>query len=138
VSLVTQHTDYLSGECLIKQFDNRFAIGGVTFGHRSLFDMTARSFAQSFNVSEKWFITHDSFSCVEFSECVDITRLFEDGASGAKKRPRQFPGSLIANRKSLLLNSGTCPQPAFSPLASGARRPLSGGGEARFPEILSV
>src|SRR5205807_54380 len=53
-----------------------FAIGGIAFGDRAFLDMTARAFAQSLDVSQKWFVSHSVTPCpLYFSEgSDDITR----------------------------------------------------------------
>src|SRR5688572_10444631 len=88
MALVSQHTHYLSRQGFIQQLVNCLTVGSVPLGNRTVLDVLARPLAQSFDVSEKWFISHDSLSCIEFSVGLDITRFSEGGASRGQKTKR--------------------------------------------------
>jgi hypothetical protein len=56
---ITQNADDLGGQRFVQEFDYRFAIRRVPFSDCAVLDVLARTFAQSFDISEKWFIGHD-------------------------------------------------------------------------------
>ena len=62
-------SDYNATRDLVQQlqFDNGFTIGAVPFGHCAFFHVLSRSLAQSLDVSQKWFVSHDVTPCFDFS-----------------------------------------------------------------------
>src|SRR5713101_820196 len=62
--LVTQHTDDLRRQRFIQQLGHSPAIGLVALGYRTLLNVLARSFTQSFDVSQKWFVSHGVTPCL--------------------------------------------------------------------------
>src|SRR6185503_20438477 len=75
VPLVPQHADDFGRQRFVQNFIYGFAVRGVALGDRALLDMLAGAFAQSFDVGQKWFISHGSdsfiFSCTKGKQ--DIT-----------------------------------------------------------------
>jgi hypothetical protein len=59
VPFVSQDADDFSGQRFVEKLDGSFAISLVPFSDCAVFDMLSRALAQSFDVSEKWFICHD-------------------------------------------------------------------------------
>jgi hypothetical protein len=57
--LVSQHANDLSRQRLVQKFDHRIAIRFIALGHGAVLNMFARACAQSFDVSQKWFVSHD-------------------------------------------------------------------------------
>src|SRR5882762_11189930 len=58
MTFVTQHTNDFRRQCFVQYFDDGLAVRTVTLGHRALFNMLARAFAQGLDVSKKWFVGH--------------------------------------------------------------------------------
>src|SRR2546423_6951132 len=70
MSLVAQHANDFCRQRVIQKLNNRFAVSFIAFGNCSVFDVFSRAFAQSLNVSQKWFISHEwiltfYFACSE-------------------------------------------------------------------------
>jgi hypothetical protein len=59
VPFISQDADDLCRQGFVQKFNYGFAIGAVAFGYSAVLDVLPRSLAQSFDVSEKWFICHD-------------------------------------------------------------------------------
>jgi len=58
MAFVPQDTDDFSRERFVQEFHNSFAIRAVTLRDSSILEVLSRAFAQSFDVSEKWLISH--------------------------------------------------------------------------------
>jgi hypothetical protein len=58
VPFVSQNTHQLSSQRFIEKLDYSFPIRRITLGHGAIFDMLACALTQSFDVSEKWFLSH--------------------------------------------------------------------------------
>jgi hypothetical protein len=56
---IPEHTDNLRSECLVKQPNYGRQISSVSRSNRPLLNVLAGAFAQSFDVCQKWFISHD-------------------------------------------------------------------------------
>src|SRR5215213_1339400 len=80
---IPQRTHDLSCQRFVQKLDYCFAIGAVTFGHRSVFDVLSCAFAQSFDVSEKWFISHD---LTPYDEFRGGSILLAGGREGKRRR----------------------------------------------------
>jgi hypothetical protein len=64
MTFVSQHANNLCRQCLIQQLYNSFAVGAVALSHSSILDVLPGTFAQSFDVSEKWLISHSPHSLI--------------------------------------------------------------------------
>src|SRR5687767_2882075 len=62
MSLVAQHANDFGRQRLVQKFNYGFAISSIAFGNSAILDMFSGAFAQSFYVSEKWFISHSTHS----------------------------------------------------------------------------
>jgi hypothetical protein len=62
VPFVSQDADDFGSQRFVQNFDGGFAISGVARGNCAVFDVLSRALAQSFDISEKWFIRHDPHS----------------------------------------------------------------------------
>src|SRR5689334_1378953 len=62
MTFIPQYTYDFSRQRLVQYFDCCFAIGAVTLRYGSILDVLSRAFAQSLDVSEKWFISHGPHS----------------------------------------------------------------------------
>jgi hypothetical protein len=59
VTLVPQHANDFRRQRFIQHLDHGLSVGLIAFGYRALVDVLACSFAERFDVSQKWFISHD-------------------------------------------------------------------------------
>src|SRR5215470_10902324 len=59
---VPEHTDNFSCERLVQKFHNGFTICAVPFRDSTILDVLSGAIAQSFDISEKWFICHEPHS----------------------------------------------------------------------------
>src|SRR4051794_685722 len=59
---VPQYTNDFSRQRFIQKLDYRLAVGTIAFGHSTILDVLPGAFAQSFNISEKWFVSHSPHS----------------------------------------------------------------------------
>src|SRR5689334_21223171 len=64
IASVTQYTNDLSCQCFVQHLDHCSAVGAVALGHSSIVDMLSGAFAQSLDISEKWFISHGLTPCL--------------------------------------------------------------------------
>src|SRR5215510_2006606 len=55
---IPEHTDNLSCQRLVQKFHNSFTICAVSFCDSTILDVLSGAIAQSFDISEKWFICH--------------------------------------------------------------------------------
>ena len=56
---VAQHANNFSRQRFVQDFDHGLSVGAVTFGNCALLDVLSRALAERFNVSKKWFISHN-------------------------------------------------------------------------------
>src|ERR1700741_4206203 len=59
---IPEHTNNLGCQCLVQKFDYSFTICAVSFGDSTILDVLSGAIAQRFDISEKWFICHESHS----------------------------------------------------------------------------
>jgi hypothetical protein len=62
MSFVAQNANDFSCQSLVQQFDNSLSISSIAFRNSAILNMFPGAFAQSFYVSEKWFIGHSTHS----------------------------------------------------------------------------
>src|SRR2546425_8272153 len=74
--LITQYADNLGRQGLVQKLYHRLAVSTIAFSYGAFLNVLSRAFAQSFDVSQKWFVSHSvTPSLVHFSAgSDDITR----------------------------------------------------------------
>src|SRR5678809_731752 len=87
---VSKHADQLGGERFIQDSDRCPQISGITFSNGSVFNVLTCAFAQSFNVSEKWFIRHGTHSLNQILGVQGYYSAMGGVASGEVGRKRTF------------------------------------------------
>src|SRR2546423_4111035 len=135
MSLVAQHANDFCCQRFVQKLDHRFAIGFVAFGDRAILDMFARAFAQSLNVSQKWFISHEwiltfYFACLEKM----ILRLAQRGEQATVRESCQLdwhklcPKSFALCHAARFHGNGCYSSSAARPLSARLRFSLTSAG----------
>src|SRR5712692_9258495 len=102
MALVAQHANNLRRQSFVQQLHDRLSIRPISFSDRALFDVLARAFAQSLDVSQKWFLRHDVTPQLSFGIWERTILRLTESESKPQHRGRQNTGD--PKTKSLLDN----------------------------------
>jgi hypothetical protein len=58
MTTVSKRTNDLGCERFVQEFDYGFAVGAIALRDSTILDVLSGAFAQSFDISEKWLISH--------------------------------------------------------------------------------